>query len=313
MNEIDLTDPATFKVWSKQNPDARKLLGVIVFRHRGSSARLPGDPISWAAYPLATWRGWTGFKRSTLDRRLKELVDVGLIEKERHRFAGSVICPWIRPTEVALKHVGTAADLARLKAKKSPPKKPASEATVEATPDATVEATVEATDHTTIPFPSTVPMELSKTANEFTGEGKGKAGKDDQLSVKKMVEAAFVKQYGADAFDPDDPEWQELMQPTVAKLEKLLAKFPRITGKHEPHVKHPYDMDPTWATNSPEVQAKRYAKYKEYVANWHAANGSEPVKPYVEISTADVLAKLKSLPDPYADEIAEWQKSKTTH
>ncbi|MFI0848427.1 hypothetical protein [Mesorhizobium sp. IMUNJ 23232] len=60
-----------------------------------------------------------------------------------------------------------------------------------------------------------------------------------------------------------------------------------MTGKHEPYVKHPYDMNPKWVSYSPTLQAKRYAKYEEYVENWHAANGSKPSKSIWSSSTEE--------------------------
>jgi hypothetical protein len=47
-----------------------------------------------------------------LDRALKELVESNLIDRERHRFAGSEVRTFLRPTAVALKYLGRPQDMA---------------------------------------------------------------------------------------------------------------------------------------------------------------------------------------------------------
>lgn len=272
-------DLASFKAWAKQNPDARRLLKEIIFRWRGSSARLRGDPVPWAAYPLVTWRGWTSLSRSTLDRRLRDLAEVGLVERGRHRFAGCTICPWLRPTDLALRYVGTPADLARLRVSKPTAVMPLSEASVEAPHEALAEAMAEATDYTTIPSSASIATKPLAPANKFTG-GKGKAGENEdfvkELATKEL--AAMAKKAGHDQLDPADPYWEGAVQSKAKKLHLLLAKFPKLKGKHEPHVKHPSEMHSNWSSWSLELLAKRQAIYEEYVANWYTGNGGKPSK-----------------------------------
>src|ERR1700739_3070650 len=83
-----LEDPASFKFWRIQNPNAYELLKEIIFRWRSASARAPGQSWRYVVYPRERWSEWAQLSRGQLDRNLKILVSVKLIVREQHRFAG---------------------------------------------------------------------------------------------------------------------------------------------------------------------------------------------------------------------------------
>lgn len=301
MNDETLQELSAFKVWAKQNPEARRLLREIIFRWRGSSARLRGDSALWAAYSHEKWREWLGgVARRTFERRLTALVDLGLIDRERHRFAGTTVYAWLRPTALALKHAGTVTDMARLERGRNTTPKQAAGGTLGGSVGGTSGGALGGTDHTSLPSSSTEATKQKTSANKFT-EGKGKAGENETEYVKEAAKkelALLAKETGVKDFDPNDPEWTDTIQQKGKKLEKLLAKFPRLKGKHEKHVKHPYELNPKWASWSPELQAKRYAVYKTYVANWYAGNGGKPAKAWEEMTEeawAEVGASMNKL------------------
>jgi hypothetical protein len=185
------------------------------------------------------------------------------------------------------------------------------EASVEALHEAPAEATPEATDHTSIPSPAIPATKPQAPANKFAG-GKGKAGENEdfvkELAMKELTAAAM--KFGQGQFDPADPYWESTIQLKAGKLNVLLAKFPKLTGKHEPHVKHPSEMHTNWSSWSPELLAKRQAVYEEYVANWYKGSGGKPLmtKSWSSSLSEEEIAEIDAYYDKLADDPVYKQK-----
>ncbi|MBB6194000.1 hypothetical protein FHS51_004266 [Sphingobium wenxiniae] len=86
-----IDDLSDFKVWRLQNPNAHKLLKEIIFRWRGSNAKVKGRPGRWTVWPIQQWADWAGLSSDQTERALQCLELEGLILRERHRWAGSTV------------------------------------------------------------------------------------------------------------------------------------------------------------------------------------------------------------------------------
>ncbi|WHA40154.1 hypothetical protein [Agrobacterium larrymoorei] len=302
MNNIDhknagvnpLARTEDFKWWRLQNKVAADLLREIVFRWRGSNAKVDGDQTPWVAYPHQTWRGWLGnISESSFERALKKLVDAGLIERQRHRFAGTSICAFFQPTAVALKHMGRPQDLARLASKKpetKPLKTNGFDGTVDGTLDGTVDGTVDGTDYTSFSSLSNNSTNSSKKAVSLeTGKGKGKAGgeKKGKIIIKHVPAKSKITPEPVLPISAEDAEeahfQQQMAKLKTAKAKNLSKLYPELKGAHEKAVKHP-STHSGWATLSEEVRQALYEKYEAYVANWYKGKKG---KPYADDVTTD--------------------------
>lgn len=254
-------DPADFKAWQLQEPNAARLLKEIIFRWRGSSARARGKPGKWAAYPLDNWAEWTGLSRDKVKRALRLLVLDGFILRERHRFAGTEVRPYLQPTAQALEYMGRPQDRQRLEKSLAPTVAPTDAPTVAPTSAPTGAPT----DYTSFPslLHSNSPTTLQAPPHTCE-EGKGKAG--GNADVKKKLK---VKSNPKPA--PEDDLEQQYAAFKAKKAEKTLKHFPKLKGPHEAKVKHPANCFPNWTGYSVEVQARLYAKYELYVKNFNDA------------------------------------------
>jgi hypothetical protein len=294
MNNIDqcaeIVNPLVriedFKWWRLQNKVAANLLREIVFRWRGSNAKVHGDRTPWVAYPHQTWRRWMGnISESSFERSLKKLVDAGLIERQRHRFAGTSICAFLQPTAVALMHSGRPQDLARLEAKNrevKPLKTNDFDGTFDGTLDGTGDGTLDGTDYTSFSFSSNNSTNSSKTEVSLEiGKRKGKAGgekKERIISKQVPVKSTTAPEPILPLSDDDADEalfQQQLQKVNAAKAKNQNKLFPELKGAHEKAVKHP-SHDPRWSSLSMKVQADLYGKYQTYVNNWYKGKKGKP-------------------------------------
>lgn len=251
-----LDDLSVFKFWRIQKPNAAKLLKEIIFKWRGASAYVHGKPGKWVVWPRERWCEWTGLSRNQLDRALKELVESGLIHRERHRFAGSEVRAFFRPTLTALKHLGRPQDITQLVTMKAVAEGPIENSNEKASKkisDNPNEKINEKTDYTSVPSVSTNPTIPTSTIKSGTvvqldQEGKGKDGGD-----------AIDEQ---DQFDKAPAKLQ------ANKKQKDRKQFPKLHGPHEKHVKHPSEKFAKWHGFSMELKIKWYARYLEYIENW---------------------------------------------
>jgi hypothetical protein len=234
-----------YKFWRIQKRNAAKLLKEIIFRWRGASAYVLGKPGKWVVWPRERWCEWTGLSRNQLDRALKELVEVRLINRERHKFSGSQVRTFLRPTQLALQYAGKPKDLADAITAKSNAK--SSAIPTDNAVNETGEKIKEKSLLTSLPSLSnkTTPTSLQEDA---TGsEGPGVCGEENQNTdlVTKLHEKAKKQK----AFEE--------------------ANFLEIKGAHEKYVRYPPKMFPNWPLFSPEMKAHLYGKYVQYVDNWH--------------------------------------------
>src|ERR1035437_5465985 len=235
--KVLLESLGSFKFWRIQKPNAAKLLKEMIFRWRGASAYVPGRPGRWVVWPRERWCEWTGLSRNQLDRALKELVVSNLIDRERHRFAGSEVRTFLRPTAVALKYLGRPQDMALVVLASEK----VSEKSTEKITKKTSEKSSEKTDYTSIPSNLTNPKSTSTTITE----GKGSDGEDEDDEIDKMfAEHMAKKQKDADKLYPEKP------------------------GPHQKYVKHPSKKFPNWLSFSTELQKFLYQKYLAYIDNW---------------------------------------------
>jgi DNA-binding MarR family transcriptional regulator len=251
-SEVPLDSLGSFKFWRIQNPNSAKLLKEIIFRWRGASAYVRGKPGKWVVWPRERWREWTGLSRNQLDRALKELVESNLINRERHKFAGSEVRTYLRPTQTALKYLGRPQDLAKAApavANESIVEK-LTEKSSEKSGEKIAEKITEKTDYTSVPSVSinpTVPSSSTETTGPFiteNQEGNGKVGEDeidDQIIAKCLAK----------------------------KKEDDQKQFPEVQGPHQKYVRHPSAIFPKWVSFSKLLKTKLYDKYLQYVDNWN--------------------------------------------
>jgi hypothetical protein len=230
----------SFKFWRIQKPNAAKLLKEIIFRWRGASAYVPGTPGKWVVWPRERWCEWSGLSRNQLDRALKELVESALIDRERHRFAGSEVRTFLRPTAVALKYLGRPQDMALAVPASEKVSEKSTGKITEKTCEKASEKISEKTDYTSIPSISSNPKKSTSTITD----GNGNAGEDDE----------------------EDKIFAEL----IAKKQKAADKlYPEKLGPHQKSLKHPARMFPNWLSYSTKVQDSLYQKYLVYIDNWN--------------------------------------------
>jgi hypothetical protein len=241
--KVSLDNLGSFKFWQIQKPNAARLLKEMIFRWRGASAYVRKKPGKWVVWPRERWCEWTGLSRNQLDRALKELVESNLIDRERHRFAGSEVRTFLRPTAVALKHLGRPQDMAlAVHASEKVSEKPTEEIT-EKTSEKAGEKISEKTDYTSIPSIPTNPNKSTPT----TADGNGNDGEDEDDETDKMF-AGFK-----------------------AKQQKAADKrYPEKLGPHQKYVEHPSKKFPKWLSYSSKVQVGLYEKYLAYIDNWNS-------------------------------------------
>jgi hypothetical protein len=275
-SKLPLDTISEFKWWRLQKKSAYKLLKEIVFRWRGSSGRVAGRSGKWVVYPRETWSFWTGLSRNQTDRALKELVDVGLIERERHRFAGTEVRAYVRPTALAIKYVGKKGDAAYLGSpgEKSAEKKDAKPS------EKTGEKSNEKSDYTSIPSVPPLTIKPKNTTEEVhvsqTEEGKGKAGETGEEFEEQLLKLNATKK---------------------AKDEK---SYPELKGHHEKFVKHPSKIFPEWNSYSTKLKSQLYGQYVQYVENW--TKGKK--------GTAYIEAAYYDTPEYMESAIAAYEKQK---
>ncbi|MBY3067057.1 hypothetical protein HFO74_27160 [Rhizobium laguerreae] len=102
-NTYQLKDASHFAAWCNQFPGPAKLFGYVIRRWGASSATTRDSKGFWAAY---THEEWCKFAKvaavSTLKHQLNRLEEAGLIEREQHRYNGTAVKSFIRPTALAL-------------------------------------------------------------------------------------------------------------------------------------------------------------------------------------------------------------------
>ena len=236
-----IDDLADFKVWRLQSPNAHKLLKEIIFRWRGSSAKVKGKPGRWAVYPILQWAEWAGLSSDQTERGLRVLSLEGLIQRERHRWAGIEVRAFIQPTKLALQYAGRPADLDRLLngvSKGGAGNGAGSTAGISA-----------GTDYTSLPSTPIKSSKKKETILSF-GEGKGKAATEVAPPPQTLT--------------PQSPPLPNGSQP-----------FPVLKGKHEKAVQHPSLKFPNWPNFSSELKAKIYATYENHVSNWYKGKGGK--------------------------------------
>ena len=169
---------------------------------------------------------------------------------------------YLQPTALAVDYAGKAGDKERLGTAYDTEVTPVNALAV--APDAaSTNAPISApTDHTSVPFhPSEAISSTEASGVHPHIGGKGKAG--DELSQ--------IEEPGK-----EDLEFNE----TVKKLKSNKAKqsgafYPRLEGKHDSAVRHPEDLYPDrWHGFSAKVKGNLYARYCEYVENWHKARNA---------------------------------------
>ena len=252
-----IDDLSDFKVWRLQNPNAHKLLKEIIFRWRGSNAKVKGKPGRWAVYPIQQWAEWSGLSSDQTERALRYLTLEGLILRERHRWAGTEVRAFIQPTKLALQYLGRPGDVDRLSGGVDK---------VGAGSGAGASAgTGAGTDYTSLPFSPIKSSKKKETELSF-GEGKGKAAAKGSPSPQTLT-----------------PQSPPLPQGENA--------FPILKGKHEKFVQHPSVKFRHWSSFSLELKTKIYATYEKHVANWYKGKKGKPYAVENEMSDEEV-AKL---------------------
>jgi hypothetical protein len=300
---ISIQDTYDFKSWRLAYKNQHDLLKAIIFDWRASSAQVPGKPGKWAAYPIDVWAKRSSLSRDQTKRALKALVENGLIDRERHRYGGITVCPFIRPTALALKHMGRPQDIVRLG-----PSAPIA-APILAPIGAPIDAPIAApTDYTSLPSISNKikPAIVSKQISSDISEGKGKAGGDETGGKKKPILLLLKKPVAVSPEPIPEPVNDNGMDEIELMAAKVLAKkaakagkdFPILKGAHEGKVKHPSTW-PEWPSYSDEAKANVYKKYEGYVANFYKGKAG---KPYIENEISDeewekTVASFASDPD----------------
>jgi len=245
-----IDDLSDFKVWRLQNPNAHKLLKEIIFRWRGSNAKVKGKPGRWSVYPIQQWAEWSGLSSDQAERALRCLTLEGLILRERHRWAGTEVRAFIQPTKLALQYLGRPGDVDRLSGGVDK---------VGAGNGAGASAgTGAGTDYTSIPFSPMKSSKKKETELSFA-EGKGKAAAKGSPSPQTLTPQSPPLQLGADA-------------------------FPILKGKHEKAVRHPSVEFDNWANFSMKLKSEIYATYESHVANWYKGKKGKAHAPVNEMS-----------------------------
>jgi hypothetical protein len=257
-------DASDFKAWALQERNAAALLREIIWRWRGTSARVRGKPGKWVVYPRERWAELTGMSLDKVKRALRKLELDRLILRERHRFAGTSVRSYYQPTKLALEHMGRPADMARIEEPGAPADLPALAPSLAPAPAPTGAPT----DHTSFPSGSSAqpvhPSLPEKGTGPIASEGKGKAPK--KLKLKAANHASKCLSTPQTTPTPQSPP-----PPAAVPADP----FPVLPGPHQAKVKHPAKQFDGWETYSSEVKAKLYAKYVGYVDNWNKAH---PVK-----------------------------------
>lgn len=174
-------DTSDFKAWKLQNQNAAKLLEVIIFSWRRTSAHIRGKPGKWAAFPAEQWCLWSKLSHDKYKRALKTLVQDNLVERERHRFGGLKVHAYIQPTGLALTYQGKETDFARLGKPYAPPPAP--------TVAPILAPTSALTDHTTSTTLTTLQHSLKICdplpciAHPTQGSGKTPGGEQEKENV----------------------------------------------------------------------------------------------------------------------------------
>lgn len=276
-----LEDIRTFKFFALQHPKPMSLLREIIWQWNRGYAFAEGRLGEWVAMTLDEWSAHMGgVPRRTLQRWLKLLDDNGLIEREPHRFQGIKTLAFLRPTPIALKHMGKAGDVKRLTIPKSAPKKARKKAgdgvSGGVLSGAASGAVGGALDHTTFPSPSSYSNTHPAHADAHTG-GEGNAGEKQKkkLILKKAKPGTPIPP------PPDDDDVEAIAAAITAKKRaRLLKQFPPLHGAHEKFVKHPSaHWGDVWFTRSQKWQAASYAWYVQMVENWQKGKKGKAYKP----------------------------------
>jgi hypothetical protein len=290
-----LEDLRTFKFFTLQHPKPMSLLREIIWQWNRGYGFAPDRLGEWVVKPLDEWSAHMGgVPRRTLQRWLKLLDDNGLIEREPHRFQGTKTLAFLRPTPVALKHMGKAGDVKRLTIPKSVPKKAPKKALAGATGGviggAAGGAVGGALDHITLPSPSSH-SSIQKIAHAHA-PAKGKEGFGEKakkklvLKTKKVEPETPIPPATPQQIDAEIADAKMKAKEARAKklLPMLLKKFPIWEGPHRkgPNpVWHHYERYGwKWATWTLPKIVERYAAYEEHVANWYIGKQGKPYKPF---------------------------------
>jgi hypothetical protein len=181
-----------------------------------------------------------------------------LIDRERHRFQGSKVRAFIRPTALALRYLGRPSDI------KTAATTAVTTAGASAATTAAISAGITAgTDHTSLP------SSLSESKSSTVSKGKEGPGEDMKIDYKAVMKSMNLKiEKGMEMSEEFIDDMKAMALSKEKKLQNLLKKFPMLKGPHEAKVKHPYEMHGVaWISWSAELQAKGYAKYRAYVEN----------------------------------------------
>jgi hypothetical protein len=197
-----------------------------------------------------------------LDRALKELVESALIDRERHRFAGSEVRTFWRPTAVALKYMGRPQDTALAVLASEKVSEKSTEKIKGKTSEKASEKISEKTDYTSIPSIPTNP----NNSTSAIAEGKGNAGEDEDDEI--VAEFKAKQQEAADKLYP----------------EKL--------GPHQKSVEHPSKMHPNWLSFSTQLKNTLYQKYLVYIDNWNKGKKGKHYSDFADWTDEDDAALL---------------------
>lgn len=262
-----IENKSDYKAWALDHPNAHRLLREVLFRWRGSNIKKRGWPGHWTVYPLERWAEWAGLSPHQLKRELKRLEVDGLLRRTRGRFQGSTVRSYLQPTALAVDYAGKVGDRDRLGAAYGTEATPANALAIAPNAAPLSAPTSAPTDHTSIPFHPSKASSSTETSGVHSHIGEeGSAG---ETSAK------------IELHDDDDLEIVEGIKKLAAiKAKKSGAFYPKLEGKHEGAVRHPEDLYPErWHGFSQKVKARLYARYREYVENWHKAHSAASFGP----------------------------------
>jgi hypothetical protein len=270
-----------FKAWKLNSPNLYLLLDRVVFHWRGNAAKVRGRPDGgvWSAHTQAFWMEQTQLSKDQVKRGMAELQATGLIERERHRFAGCNNLTWVRPTRLALRMMGgRPTDEARLGKPNAPPVAP---------PHALPLAPpVAPTDYTSFPYHSkktTVTTGSATSSHEEGKEGFGGEKKKGTIIKLPIPKKEPVPATAVQPVDDVDVIFAKMQAKKAVKklagIELLKQQYPVIEGPHKAFVKHPgeYYGWEHFASWSPEKRAEKYAQYLEWIENWKAGKKAKTV------------------------------------